>query len=104
MAKFDFEKSLAKLEQIVAEMESDELKLDEMLAKFKEGMALAEACTKRLNEAERTIEMLVKTESGGVEVTPFAEDADAGESQPQGATPDENGAENDDGPEGELPF
>ena len=103
MAKFDFEKSLAKLEQIVAEMESAELKLDEMLAKFKEGMTLAEACTKRLNEAERAIEMLVKTENGRVETRPFPEGGEATEAQPQGAELDDDDG-GDDGPDGELPF
>jgi exodeoxyribonuclease VII small subunit len=97
MAKLDFEKALAKLEQIVAEMEADELNLDQMLAKFKEGVALAKACAKRLNEAERTIEMLVKTEDGGVRAQPF--DA-GGADEPAG-----DAAENE--PEeanGELPF
>ncbi|MBN1917314.1 MAG: exodeoxyribonuclease VII small subunit [Verrucomicrobia bacterium] len=103
MVKFDFEKSLSKLEQIVAEMEGNELKLDEMLAKFKEGMTLAEACTKRLNEAERTIEMLAKAEGGGIEKKPFPEEAGAGGSRPVGAEPDD-GNDDDDGPDGELPF
>jgi exodeoxyribonuclease VII small subunit len=100
MAKFDFEKSLAKLEQIVAEMEGSELKLDEMLAKFKEGMTLAEACTKRLNEAERTVEMLIKTEDGRVETKPFPEDGASGESQSKDEESDNDG----DAPDGELPF
>jgi len=99
MAKFDFEKSLAKLEQTVAEMEGSELKLDEMLAKFKEGMTLAEACTKRLNEAERTVEMLIKTEDGRVETKPFPEDTDPGESRSKDEEPD-----SDELPDGELPF
>jgi exodeoxyribonuclease VII small subunit len=102
MAKFDFEKSLAKLERIVAEMEGNELKLDEMLAKFKEGMTLAEACTKRLDEAERTIEMLVKNESGAIERRPFADDD--GEPRSPGDEPDGEDDGDDNGPDGELPF
>jgi exodeoxyribonuclease VII small subunit len=71
MAKVDFEKSLAKLEQIVAEMEAGELSLDQMLAKFKEGVALAQACSTRLTEAERAIEILTKNADGRVETKPF---------------------------------
>ncbi len=92
MAKIDFEKSLAKLEQIVAQMEAGELSLDEMLAKFKEGMALAQACSKRLNEAERTIEVLAKGEDGRVETKPFPAEPAAGEDSAEEA------------PDGDLPF
>jgi exodeoxyribonuclease VII small subunit len=97
MAKLDFEKALAKLEQIVAEMEADELNLDQMLAKFKEGVALAKACAKRLNEAERTIEVLAKTEDGGVQSQAF-DAGGAGESA-DGASDNEPEEAN-----GELPF
>jgi len=82
MAKVDFEKALAKLEQIVAEMETDELGLDQMLAKFKEGVQLAAACSKRLHEAERAIELLVKNEDGTVETTPFEGGTEPGEESP----------------------
>ena len=85
MAKIDFEKSLTRLETIVGEMETGELSLDKMLAKFKEGMALAEACSKRLNEAERTIEVLVKGADGAVETKPFpGEDESAHEASQEG--------------------
>lgn len=98
MAKLDFEKALAKLEQIVAEMEADELNLDQMLAKFKEGVALAKACAKRLNEAERTIEMLAKTEDGGARAEPFDAEASA-EAQVDDTAGNESEEAN-----GELPF
>jgi exodeoxyribonuclease VII small subunit len=79
MAKVEFEKSLAKLEQIVAEMEAGELSLDQMLAKFKEGVTLAEACSKRLSEAERAIEILTKSADGRVETKPFDAGPETGE-------------------------
>jgi len=82
MAKVDFEKALAKLEQLVAEMEAAELSLDQMLAKFKEGVALAAACSKRLNEAERAIEILVKHEDGSVETKPFETESEPSEEPP----------------------
>jgi exodeoxyribonuclease VII small subunit len=92
MAQVDFEKALAKLEKIVAEMETDELSLDQMLAKFKEGVALAAACSKRLHEAERTIEIVTKNAEGGVETKPFETGAD------KGANKEDEESEADEGP------
>ena len=87
MAKIDFEKSLTRLEAIVAEMETGELSLDKMLAKFKEGMTLAEGCSKRLNEAERTIEVLVKGADGAAVTKPFpGEDESVHEASEEGGT------------------
>jgi len=90
MAKIDFEKSLAKLEQIVTDMEAGELSLEQMLAKFKEGIKLADACSRRLNEAERAIEILTKGEDGRVETKPFPAEPDTNEEsegEPQDGTP-----------------
>ena len=91
MAKIDFEKSLARLERIVTEMEANELNLDQMLVKFKEGVKLAEACSRRLSEAERTIEMLVKGEDGSVKTKPFPAEPDTGGegvgAEPEGGLP-----------------
>ena len=59
----DFETALARLEKIVAEMETGKLNLDQMLAHFEEGSTLVAVCGKKLNEVEKKIEMLVsKTE------------------------------------------
>jgi exodeoxyribonuclease VII small subunit len=96
MAKLDFEKALGRLEKIVAEMEANDLNLDQMLAKFKEGVTLAEACSKRLHEAERTVEMLVKGEDGSVGTKPFPDEAAETES-----ADDAGPAEDEDS---ELPF
>lgn len=55
-----FEKSLARLEKIVSEMESGSLSLDAMIERFEEGSALVKTCETRLDEVERKIEVLVK--------------------------------------------
>ena len=55
-----FEKSLARLEKLVQEMESGRLSLDKMMVCFEEGVSLVTFCNKKLNEVERKIEMLVK--------------------------------------------
>lgn len=60
-----FEDALARLEAIVAEMESGRIPLDESLRKFTEGMRLAEFCSARLNEAQQKVEILVKKGADG---------------------------------------
>ncbi|HMP90760.1 MAG TPA: exodeoxyribonuclease VII small subunit [Kiritimatiellia bacterium] len=54
-----FEKSLDRLEAIVAEMEAGNLSLDQMIANFEEGSKLVKQCSSKLTEVERKIEKLV---------------------------------------------
>jgi exodeoxyribonuclease VII small subunit len=58
--KQSFEGSVARLEKIVEEMESGSLNLEDMIAKFEEGQKLLQFCSKRLNEVEKKVEVLVK--------------------------------------------
>ena len=67
-----FEKALARLEEIAAEMESGELGLEKMVAAFEEGQKLVKLCSSKLNEVEKKIEALVRKSDGTVEVEPFA--------------------------------
>ena len=69
-----FEKALARLEEIAAEMESGELGLEKMVAAFEEGQKLVKLCSSKLNEVEKKIEMLVKKSDGTVGTEPFAEE------------------------------
>ena len=55
-----FEESLARLEKIVDSMESGDVPLAELLAKFEEGNRLLQVCETRLKEAELKIEQLKK--------------------------------------------
>jgi len=68
-----FEKSLARLEEIVAGMESGELSLDDMITRFEEGQKLIKFCSGKLDEVERKIEKLL-TKEGPVETEPFPHD------------------------------
>lgn len=77
-----FEAALGRLEEIVTEMEAGQLKLDAMLKKYEEGMFLARFCAKRLEEAEKKIEMLVKKEDGSFETVEFAPAEPEEESRP----------------------
>ena len=65
-AKLSFETALGKLETIVESMESGEVPLAELLAKFEEGTKLLKICENRLKEAELKIEQLKQTKDGGV--------------------------------------
>ena len=67
-----FEKALARLEEIAAEMESGELGLEKMVAAFEEGQKLVKLCSSKLNEVEKKIEMLVKKSDGTTGTEPFA--------------------------------
>ena len=70
-AKLSFEVALGKLEAIVESMESGEVPLAELLAKFEEGTKLLKVCEGRLKEAELKIEQLKKQKNGGVAFEKF---------------------------------
>ncbi len=61
---FDFEAALQRLDDIVQQLERGEIVLDHAIQIFEEGMELYRRCSKRLQEAEKKIERLVKTEGG----------------------------------------
>jgi exodeoxyribonuclease VII small subunit len=65
-----FEQALERLETIVREMESGELSLETMMARFEEGQKLVKSCGETLSQVERRIEILVK-EGDKVVAKPF---------------------------------
>ena len=58
-----FEDSLTKLEAIVEKMESGDLKLEDSLKLFEEGMKLTKECNSRLNDIEKKVKLLLKNAS-----------------------------------------
>ncbi|MEY2751847.1 MAG: Exodeoxyribonuclease 7 small subunit [Verrucomicrobiota bacterium] len=58
--KESFEAELARLEQLVESLESGTVSLDELVAKYEEGMRLLKSCQKSLEAAELRIEQLGK--------------------------------------------
>jgi exodeoxyribonuclease VII small subunit len=68
-----FEASLARLEEVVRRLESQDVPLEEAMRLFEEGVSLARACSQRLNDAERKIELLIEREDGTYALRPFAE-------------------------------
>ena len=59
-----FEEALEKLEKIVEHLEGGELSLDESMKHYEEGIRLSKLCSKRLEEAKKKIELLLKSEDG----------------------------------------
>ena len=62
--KLNFEEAMKKLEEITAELEKNDLDLDTSVSKFEEGMKLSKECSNMLEEAEKRISVLIKTEDG----------------------------------------
>lgn len=73
MAKEKFEEALQKLEEIVKRMEAGEMTLEESLKAFEEGIKLARFCAKKLDEADRRVELLLRQE-GDLTTKPFPEE------------------------------
>jgi len=69
--KGDFEKSLARLEEVVKRLEGTDLSLDEAMKLFEEGVKLSQECQKQLTEAEGRVEILLKKADGRIAAEPF---------------------------------
>ncbi len=62
-----FGEALAELEQIVADLESGALELEESLERYERGVALLRACRAKLEAAEQKVTMLIgELEDNGV--------------------------------------
>lgn len=61
---------MKKLESIVDAMESEDLPLDTLLAKYEEGAQLARVCQDKLAEAELKIQQLERTPGGELKLKP----------------------------------
>ena len=68
-----FENSLETLEELVRELEAGDKGLDESLALFEKGVALAKDLSKRLEDVKTKVEALSK-EGGKLVKKPFAID------------------------------
>jgi exodeoxyribonuclease VII small subunit len=75
--KGDFEKSLARLEEVVKRLESADLSLDEAMKLFEEGVKLSRECQKQLEEAEGRVEILLKKADGKIVAESFEANDDA---------------------------
>lgn len=68
-----FEEAMKKLETIVDLLEGEEVSLDEALKRYEEGIKLVRFCSKKLQDAEKKIEVLSRDEEGRVTKKPLLE-------------------------------
>ncbi len=66
----NFEAAFSRLELILERMNSATISLDESLKLFEEADKLITICNQRLNDADRKIEMLIKTRNGELALGP----------------------------------
>jgi exodeoxyribonuclease VII small subunit len=64
MTEKKFEEAMERLENIVESLEKGDLPLEDSLKIFEEGMNLVSFCSKKLDEAEQKVTMLIKDQSG----------------------------------------
>ncbi len=62
---------VARLERVVGDLESGQLTLEQSIEKFAEGVRLARDASRKLDEAERRVEMLVRSADGEESAVPF---------------------------------
>jgi exodeoxyribonuclease VII small subunit len=72
----DFETALKSLEEIVGRLEAGDLTLDRALELFEEGIKVSHFCSSKLEEAERKVDVLIKSADGAMKEMPFAEAAE----------------------------
>jgi exodeoxyribonuclease VII small subunit len=70
-SKPKFEEHLARLEKIVAELEGGDLTLDDSLARYEEGVKALKRCYEILRDAEKRVEILLKSDEGELKTAPF---------------------------------
>jgi exodeoxyribonuclease VII small subunit len=73
-----FEEALKKLEGVVEAMESDDLPLESLLARYEEGTKLVKVCQDKLAEAELKIQQLEKNAAGEIKLKPVSPDLSEG--------------------------
>ena len=71
MENLSFDMALKRLENIVGDLESGELKLEESLSVFEEGIKLSLYCQKELKKTEGKVSLLVKKLNGEFELEDF---------------------------------
>ena len=60
--QLDLEKAMGELEEIVEQLESGELTLDNSLQQFEKGVKLSRECQSALTEAEQKVQILIDSE------------------------------------------
>lgn len=69
--QLNFEGAMDRLEEIVEQMESGKMMLEELIVRYEEGMKLVKVCQERLASAEQRIEIITRNHAGKPVVKEF---------------------------------
>jgi exodeoxyribonuclease VII small subunit len=69
--ELNFEGAMDRLEEIVEQMESGKMMLEELIGRYEEGMKLVKICQERLASAEQRIEIITRNHTGKPVVKEF---------------------------------
>ena len=69
--QLNFEGAMDRLEEIVEQMESGKMMLEELIVRYEEGMKLVKICQERLASAEQRIEIITRNNAGKPVVKDF---------------------------------
>ncbi|MGB7127513.1 MAG: exodeoxyribonuclease VII small subunit [Candidatus Rhabdochlamydia sp.] len=70
MKDTSFESSYLRLEEILEQMNSKKVSLEESLALYKEADCLISSCNEKLKKAEQEVEVLIKNREGSLVIDP----------------------------------
>jgi len=71
-----FETALENLEQVVEQLESGDLALEDSLAAFEKGVGLVKFCNQKLNDVEKKVELLIKDKEGKLQLKAFEDSSE----------------------------
>lgn len=66
---------MERLEAIVEAMDSPTLPLEQLVARYEEGIALVKVCEEKLRDAEQKIEIITRRAQGKPKLEPFEAEA-----------------------------
>jgi len=77
MAVSTYDELVERLEKLVVELEGGKLPLEKSLETFAEGVRLAREAGRKLDDAERRVELLLRADDGSVVARPLGEEEEA---------------------------
>ena len=69
--EMSFEQGLGRLDELIEQLEDGEIGLERSLEFFEEGIKLSRVLNKKLDQAEKKLEILLKDEEGRLSAQPF---------------------------------
>ena len=72
LSNLKFEEAFQKLETIIKKLDEGNLTLEDSLKAFEEGVRLSRFCSRKLDEAEKRVDLLLKESNGRLISQPFS--------------------------------